>query len=372
MPQIDLKAHIQPSEGSVQWWKSLNRSIQQADLRIKEFSSPALTVKIVCGEESFSCWRFLISNPLLSELLTQPSCCTQEEKMIILDSQFELLPFMLLKQYLTSGKLMVSSNKVTSESITQVQDMMAWVCPGIDISGGGAKAPELKVSGIETKDLNFSVEEKHDQVNVEIVEDVGENLNNNLSLIKDMDTISNIKTKTPKKLMKCHICGFSKKYIPQHEWRFREHVKMCNTKVDEDSVVEVEQDEKDQVVINCMLCEKTFRNPSTLKMHMVLVHYRREIRAVFVTPTGEDQNLVKKCKECTYKSKALSCLIGHYGLTHRRLYDVAPKEVLELVPAEKQKKRRSKYTSLMPGDCSVSSEGGIFKEEADYDEEMED
>ena len=36
-------------------------------------------------------------------------------------------------------------------------------------------------------------------------------------------------------------------YIPQHEWRFREHVIMCNTKVDEESV-EVEQDEKDQVV----------------------------------------------------------------------------------------------------------------------------
>jgi len=300
--------------------------------------------------------------------------------MIILDSQFELLPFMLLKQYLTSGKLRVSSTKVTAECITQVKDMMTWICPGIEIAGGGAKAPELKVSGIETVDnTEFSDEEKNGQVNVEIVEDVGEKFNNNVPLIRNMDIST--KNKTSKKLLKCHICGFSKKYIPQHEWRFREHVKMCNTKVDDsDSVVEVEKDEKDQVLINCMLCEKTFRNPSSLKFHLAIVHYRREIRAVFVTPTGEDQNLVKKCKECTYKSKALSCLIGHYGLTHRRLYDVAPKDVLELVPAEKTKKK-SKYTSLNPGDCSVSSEGGgkmeegeeeIFKEEADYDEEMKD
>ena len=35
MPLIDLKAHIQPSEGPVQWWKSLNRAIQQTDLRIQ-------------------------------------------------------------------------------------------------------------------------------------------------------------------------------------------------------------------------------------------------------------------------------------------------------------------------------------------------
>ena len=285
---------------------------------------------------------------------------------------------MKLLQYLTSGKLRLSSTKVTAECITQVQDMMAWICPGIGTSGGEAQTQELKASGIETIDeLDFSAEENHGQVIVEIVEDdVGGKMNNNLPMISDMDASTKIKTKNPKKMMKCHICGFSKMYIPQHEWRFREHLKMCNTKVDEDSVVEVELDEKDQVMINCILCEKTFRNPSTLKNHLALAHYRREIRAVFVTPTGEDQNLVKKCKECTYKTKALSGLILHYGSVHRRLYDVAPKEVLESVPAEKQKKRRSKYTSLMPGDCSQSSDGGKnmeeSEEETDYDEEMKD
>jgi len=95
--------------------------------------------------------------------------------MIILDSQFELPPFMLLKQYLTSGKLRVSNTKVTAECITQVKDMVNWICPGLDIAGGGAKVPELKVSGIEAlDDIEFSGEENTGQVNVEIVEDVME------------------------------------------------------------------------------------------------------------------------------------------------------------------------------------------------------
>ena len=112
MPMIDMKAHIQPSEGSVHWWKALNRSIHQPDLQvsfaslfyfifvtlIQAFASPALTIRIACGDESFSCWRFLISNPILNNLLDIPPCCVKEEKLVVLDSQFDLLPFMLLKQ----------------------------------------------------------------------------------------------------------------------------------------------------------------------------------------------------------------------------------------------------------------------------------
>ena len=160
-------------------------------------------------------------------------------------------------------------------------------------------------------------------------------------------------------MMKCHICGFRKMYIPQHEWRFREHVIMCNTKVDEESVVEVEQVEKDQVVINCMLCEKTFRNPSTLKLHLAMVHYRREIRAVFVTPTGEDQNLIKKCKECTYKTKALSGVCASRE-TEEKKVQVHQPDAIGLLPIKEGVKNMEE------------SEEEIFKEETDYDEEMKD
>ena len=100
---------------------------------------------------------------------------------------------------MTSGKLRESSTKATAECITQVQDMMAWICPDIDISAGEAKTLELKETGMETiEDLDFSAVENHGEGNVEIV-DVGEKINNNVPLITDMDASTKIKSKNPKK-----------------------------------------------------------------------------------------------------------------------------------------------------------------------------
>ena len=110
---------------------------------------------------------------------------------------------------------MVFSTKVTAECITQVQDMMAWICPDLSISGGGAQTQELNELGFESiADLDFSAEENLGQVNFEIIEDVEEKMNNNLPLITDMDASIKIKTKNLKKMMRCHMCGFRKMYIP--------------------------------------------------------------------------------------------------------------------------------------------------------------
>ena len=272
--------------------------------------------------------------------------------------------------YLTSGKLKVTSNNVTAEVFTQLQEMMTWICPDINLSDNGVQKQKLKISGIErisTEDFSLKI----DINEVDVFESENESNNNNVATDADREDVNDSfpTKKTKKKLMKCEVCGFSKCYAPNHEWRFREHERMCNMKVDEEeSFVEMEEvefvKEQDYVELNCGLCEKTFRNPSTLKNHVILAHFNREIRATYVTPTGEDQNQIKRCHECTYSTKILSSLILHYGgSSHNKLWELAPKEVLDTLPPVK-KRRISKHMSIEVKE----SDEEMMKEEAEFDE----
>jgi len=385
MPMIDMKAHIQPSEGSVHWWKALNRSIHQPDLQA--FASPALTIRIACGDESFSCWRFLISNPILNNLLESPPCCGTEEKLVVLDSKFDLLPFMLLKQYLASGKLKITNTKVTAECFRQLQDMMSWICPEMiqketsnsKMSERGNTVTKMKISGIESLEtLNFSAVENIENIEALKVEHFDEQSNNNMD--EDLNESSS-KSSNPKKLMKCEICGWSKRYLPKHAWRFKEHVKMCKKKFEveesgidgeeDEVVVKADEEEIGEKVLECILCSKAHRNPSALRHHMTISHFYKDIKDQFVVPTGEHKNQVKHCVECDYKAAVVSSLIIHYGTKHNKLQEVAPQEVLDSIPskpkARKQRKIRTASSSTPKSGSSSSLSPAVIEEKGESD-----
>jgi len=290
---------------------------------------------------------------------------------IILDNHVQLLPFFLLKQYLTTGKLKVTNSKVTAETIAQLEEILDWICPNVQLPGKSinvapAGAP-CKISNIES--LHSPDSDTEDGYPTMKVESMDGKLNNN---IKEQDDLqpSGLKDSKPKKhLMKCHVCGLTKRYLAKHEWLFKRHVLKCQGKVDpEETVVDVEEDDdKDQVVmIDCVLCTKMFRNPSTLKNHLTIAHYKQEIKNRFVPP-GQEQTKLKRCVECTYVTKITASLVMHYGSVHNKLYEVASKEVLESLPSRKRKLcSKSKGSSTGSVKMDESDNSDAFKEEAEF------
>jgi len=333
MPLIELNARVLAPGGPVQWWKYLNKSTQS-----KEFTSPALTVRIVRGGESFSCWKFLVTSPLLMDLLAQSSCCIQEEQVIILDG-YELEPFLLLKQYLSVGKLRVNRNLLATETITQLEEMMDLICPGHQMASTRSQmTPGPKITGIERiSQLEFSdIDGEEDIDGHDLEEIVTKQKSKKKRIIDEEDVEESVK----KRKMTCDYCGLSRSCSVQHVWRFRQHVKTC--KMEENKVVDesMKEDEGPRV-FNCSICNKSVKDLSRMKRHLILAHYNQELRATCITPTGEDKsnNLMKQCAECDYTTKTLTSLVLHYGAYHRRLWDVAPKEVMDALPADRRKKK---------------------------------
>ena len=167
------------------------------------------------------------------------------------DNQFDLLPFMLLKQvtcqetsfvyfnhnllfqYLTTGKLKISKTKVTADCISQLEDMMSWICPNIRLaetsntrnSGKESTSPKMKISGIESfEGFSSSAEDDIAELKVEVFDDRSNN-----NTVEELNE-SCPPSPNPKQLMTCYICGWAKPYLPRHEWRFWKHVKMCKKK----------------------------------------------------------------------------------------------------------------------------------------------
>jgi len=362
MPLIELNARVLPSVGPVLWWKFLNKATQS-----KEFASPALTVRIVRGGESFSCWKFLFTSPLLMDLLAQSSCCIQEEQVIILDG-YELQPFLLLKQYLSRGKLRVNRNLLATETITQLEEMIELICPGHQMASTSSQmTPGPKITGIERISQHEFTDKAVDDDTIvdylenkvfEIKEDIdgqedidGHDLEEIVTkqkskkkkIIDEQDveeSVPDTKLNVKKRKMTCDYCGFSRSYSVQHAWRFRQHVNSC--KMEENKVVDecMMMDEGPRVY-NCSICNKSVRDPSRMKTHLILSHYNQELRATCIAPTGEDKsnNPMKQCAECNYTTKTLTSLVVHYGAYHRRLWDVAPKEVMDALPADGRKKK---------------------------------
>jgi len=329
-------------------------------------ASPVLTIRIACGDEFFSCWRFLISNNILNDLLASPPCFVQEEKLVVFDNQFDLLPFMLLKQYLTTGKFKISKTKVTAECISQLEDMMSWICPDIQLeetsntrkSVKESTSPKMKISGIESFE-GFSSSDEVDTaaLKVELFDDQS---NNNT-----VEELNESYPPNPKQLMKCDICGWAKHYI--QEWRFRKHVEMCKKKFDqEESLNDGDEEEK---VLECILCSKLQKNPSTYKRHMIISHFHKEIKGRFLVPTGDHKNQIKKCQECDYKTSVTGSLVIHYGIKHNKLFEVAPQKVLDSIPEPHKpgkKKRKLRYSSsstLKSGSSPSACTVGFEKEE---------
>ena len=112
---------------------------------------------------------------------------------------------------------------------------------------------------------------------------------------------------------------------------------MEQNKVVDESMMETEG----PMMYNCSICNKSVKNLSHMKTHLILVHYNQEIRATYIAPTGEDKGNkpMKQCAESSYTTKTLTSLVLHYGAYHRRLWDVAPKEVMDALPADKRKKK---------------------------------
>jgi len=299
---------------------------------------------------------------------------------IILDYQVELKPFFLLKQYLTTGKLRVTNTKITSETKSQLEDIMAWICPGVQLSVSDMSRKSIKMTpaGAPCKISSIESLESPDYAAADGFATMkAETLNGKLNNNQDQEDLKPSWSKGPKlkHLMKCHVCGLTKRYLAQHEWLFKKHVKNCHGKVDlEETVIDLEEEnDKDQVVTkDCVLCTKTFRNLSTLKNHLTIAHFRKEIKERFVVPTGEEQNKVKRCVECSHVTRNMASLVMHYGSVHNKLYEVATKEVMDSLPSEKRK-RKSHNMSKCPSTGSVkmdeSDNSDSFKEEAEFNGE---
>ena len=263
---------------------------------------------------------------------------------------------------------------------------MSWICPEMiqketsnsKMSERGNTVTKMKISGIESLEtLNFSAVENIENIEALKVEHFDEQSNNNMD--EDLNESSS-KSSNPKKLMKCEICGWSKRYLPKHAWRFKEHVKMCKKKFEvEESGIDGEEEEIGEKVLECILCSKAHRNPSALRHHMTISHFYKDIKDQFVVPTGEHKNQVKQCVECDYKAAVVSSLIIHYGTKHNKLQEVAPQEVFDSIPskpkARKQRKirtassstpRSGSSSSLSPAVVGVKRESDttrIFKNE---------
>jgi len=264
----------------------------------------------------------------------------------------------------------VNRNLLATETITQLEEMVDLICPEYQTANTSSQmTPGLKITGIERiskfefsdkvvdnemivdnlDNIVFAMNKKDIDEKEEIDEhdDLGEIITKQKRKkrkIHDQDveeeSVPVTQLNVKKKKMTCKHCGFSKSYSVQHAWRFRQHVTAC--KKEQNKVVDesIKEDEGPRV-FNCSICNKSVKDLSRMKTHLILSHYNQELRATCIAPTGEDKsnNLMKQCAECDYTTKTLTNLVLHYGAYHRRLWDVAPKEVMDALPEDRRKKK---------------------------------
>ena len=248
---------------------------------------------------------------------------------------------------------------------------MSWICPDIQLAETSntiksvkeSTSPKMKISKIESfEGFSSSAEDEIAALKVELYDDKSNN--NSVEELNERCP----KSPNPKQLMKCDICGWAKHYLPRQVWRFRKHVKICKKKFGQEERL---NDDDEEEVLKCILCSKLQKNPSTYKCHVISSHFCKEIKDRFLVPTGEHKKQIKKCQECDYKASVTASLIIHYGIKHNKLFEVAPKEVLDSIPEKPGKKKRkfrfsNSGTTLKSGSTPSACTVGVEKvEESD-------